>query len=489
MSEQFPSTISAIAAGLEKKQFSSVELTQALLDKINEQDPAINSFITVCDEYALNAAKAADERREQGAASRLTGVPYANKDIFCTDGIKTSCGSKMLDNFLAPYTATVISRMHAEGMVMLGKTNMDEFAMGSSNETSFYGAVANPWDKSRVPGGSSGGSAAAVAAGFTPCATGTDTGGSIRQPAALCGISGLKPTYGRVSRYGMIAFASSLDQGGPMAQTAEDLALMLTAMAGHDAKDATSLEQTPEDFAAGLNNTIQGKKVGLPKQFFDDKIDAAVGANLEQVKRELQSLGAELIEISLPNISLSIPAYYVISSAECSSNLSRYDGVRFGYRCEQPENLEDLYLRSRSEGFGSEVIRRIMVGTYALSSGYYDAFYRKAQQIRSLIKQDFVTAFENVDLILAPTTPSTAFGIGEKADDPVAMYLSDIYTTAANLAGLPALSIPSGFHEGLPLGLQLIGDYLAESTLLNVAHQYQTVTDWHTRVPPGHAST
>ena len=489
MSEQFPSTLSAIAAGLEKKQFSSVELTQALLDKINDQDPAINSFITVCDEYALNAAKAADERREQGDASRLTGVPYANKDIFCTDGIKTSCGSKMLDNFLAPYTATVISRMHAEGMVMLGKTNMDEFAMGSSNETSFYGAVANPWDKSRVPGGSSGGSAAAVAAGFTPCATGTDTGGSIRQPAALCGISGLKPTYGRVSRYGMIAFASSLDQGGPMARTAEDLALMLTAMAGHDPKDATSLEQTPEDFAAGLNNTIQGKKVGLPKQFFDEKIDAAVGANLEEVKRELQALGAELIEISLPNISLSIPAYYVISSAECSSNLSRYDGVRFGYRCEQPENLEDLYLRSRSEGFGSEVIRRIMIGTYALSSGYYDAFYRKAQQIRSLIKQDFVTAFENVDLMLAPTTPSTAFGIGEKADDPVAMYLSDIYTTAANLAGLPALSIPSGFHEGLPLGLQLIGDYFAESTLLNVAHQYQTVTDWHTRVPPGHEST
>ena len=489
MSEQFPSTLSAIAAGLEKKQFSSVELTQALLDKINEQDPAINSFITVCDEYALNAAKAADELRQQGDASRLTGVPYANKDIFCTDGIKTSCGSKMLDNFLAPYTATVISRMHAEGMVMLGKTNMDEFAMGSSNETSFYGAVANPWDKSRVPGGSSGGSAAAVAAGFTPCATGTDTGGSIRQPAALCGISGLKPTYGRVSRYGMIAFASSLDQGGPMARTAEDLALMLTAMAGHDPKDATSLEQTPEDFAAGLNNTIQGKKVGLPKQFFDEKIDAAVGANLEEVKRELQALGAELIEISLPNISLSIPAYYVISSAECSSNLSRYDGVRFGYRCEQPENLEDLYLRSRSEGFGSEVIRRIMIGTYALSSGYYDAFYRKAQQIRSLIKQDFVTAFENVDLMLAPTTPSTAFGIGEKADDPVAMYLSDIYTTAANLAGLPALSIPSGFHEGLPLGLQLIGDYFAESTLLNVAHQYQTVTDWHTRVPPGHEST
>lgn len=483
MSTDFPNTVSEIIVGLEEKRFSSVEITQTLLDKISEQDTTLNSFISVCDDVALNAARAADERRQRGEAGKLTGVPYANKDIFCTAGVKTSCGSKMLDNFYAPYTATVIEQMHSAGMVMLGKTNMDEFAMGSSNETSYYGAAKNPWDKTRVPGGSSGGSAAAVAASLAPCATGTDTGGSIRQPAALCGISGLKPTYGRVSRYGMIAFASSLDQGGPMAKTAMDLALLLNVMVGHDPNDATSLEQSPEDFTQQINEPIRGLKIGLPKQFFNEQIGAEIGANLDAVKQSLQSLGAQLKEVSLPNISLSIPAYYVIASAECSSNLSRYDGVRFGYRCENPENLEDLYLRSRSEGFGSEVIRRIMIGTYALSSGYYDAFYRKAQQIRRLIKEDFERAYQEVDVILAPTTPSTAFGLGEKTADPVSMYLSDIYTTAANLAGLPALSIPSGFHSGLPLGMQLIGNYLAESTILNAAHQYQTVTDWHQQLP------
>ena len=483
MDINFPTTVAAIVEGLETKQFSSVELTQALLDKIHRQDPALNSFISVCDDYALTAAKAADDNRQRGQASRLTGVPYANKDIFCTTGVKTSCGSRMLDNFVAPYTATVIEKMHGAGMVMLGKTNMDEFAMGSSNETSYYGAVKNPWDVTKVPGGSSGGSAAAVAATLAPCATGTDTGGSIRQPAALCGISGLKPTYGRVSRYGMVAFASSLDQGGPMARSALDLALLLNVMVGHDPKDATSLEQEAEDFTRHLDDRLQGLKIGLPTQFFNDQISPAVAANVEAVKDELQRLGAQFKDISLPNIALSIPAYYVIASAECSSNLSRYDGVRFGYRCENPHNLEDLYLRSRSEGFGKEVIRRIMIGTYALSSGYYDAFYRKAQQIRRLIKDDFIAAFNEVDVILAPTTPSVAFGLGEKTTDPVSMYLSDIYTTAANLAGLPALSAPSGFHDKLPLGVQLIGNYLAESQVLNVAHQYQTVTDWHKRLP------
>ena len=483
MDGNFPTSVADITEALEKKQFSSAELTRDLLSRISDEDPTVNSFISVCEDYAIAAADAADMRRQRGEAGALTGVPYANKDIFCTSGIKTSCGSKMLDNFVAPYTATVIEKMHAAGMIMLGKTNMDEFAMGSSNETSFYGPVKNPWQLDKVPGGSSGGSAAAVAARFAPCATGTDTGGSIRQPAALCGISGLKPTYGRISRYGMIAFASSLDQGGPMAQSAEDLALLLNVMVGHDPKDATSLEQKPEDFTAPLNNSIQGVKIGLPEQFFDHQLDPQVAANLEETKYQLEAMGASFQSISLPNISLSIPAYYVVASAECSSNLSRFDGVRFGFRCENPNDLEDLYLRSRSEGFGSEVIRRILIGTYALSSGYYDAFYRKAQQIRRLIKNDFVSAFEQVDVIMGPTAPGPAFGIGEKTSDPVSMYLSDIYTTAANLAGLPALSMPAGFEQGLPLGVQLIGNYLDEARLLNVAHQFQTATDWHTRRP------
>jgi aspartyl-tRNA(Asn)/glutamyl-tRNA(Gln) amidotransferase subunit A len=483
MSTEYPTTISELSAGLTGKQFSSVELTQHLLTQINDKDRGLNSFISVCDEFALSAAHQADQLRSAGEATMLTGIPYANKDIFCTQGIRTSCASKMLDNFIAPYTATVIEKMHSAGMVMLGKTNMDEFAMGSSNETSYYGPARNPWDPQRVPGGSSGGSAAAVAARLAPCATGTDTGGSIRQPAALCGISGLKPTYGRVSRYGMIAFASSLDQGGPMAQTALDLALMLNVMAGHDPKDSTSLDVPNEDFTAGLTEPLSGMKVGIPKEFYTDEMDTEIASALANVNIELEKLGATCHEISLPNISLSIPAYYVVASAECSSNLSRYDGVRFGYRCDDPKDLDDLYLRSRSESFGSEVIRRIMVGTYALSSGYYDAFYRKAQQIRRLIKNDFESAFDQVDVILGPTTPSAAFLIGEKANDPVSMYLSDIYTTAANLAGLPALSMPAGFSNGLPIGAQLIGNYLGESTLLNAAHQFQIATDWHKRAP------
>lgn len=483
MSAEFPTTVSDLAAGLAAKNFSSVELTQYFLNEAHRRDTEYNSFITLCDDYALAAAKDADRRLNAGDAAILTGIPYANKDIFCTQGIRTSCASKMLDNFVAPYSATVTKKMSAAGMVMLGKTNMDEFAMGSSNETSFYGPVTNPWGDNLVPGGSSGGSAAAVAARLAPCATGTDTGGSIRQPASLCGISGLKPTYGRVSRYGMIAFASSLDQGGPMAQTAEDLALVLNVMAGYDAKDSTSLRTSDEDFTVALNHSLKGLKIGLPKEFFSEQLDSNVASAIDQVKQELEKLGATCREVSLPNIMLSIPAYYVVASAECSSNLSRYDGVRFGYRCENPSDLEDLYLRSRSEGFGSEVIRRIMIGTYALSSGYYDAFYRKAQQIRRLIKNDFVSAFEEVDLILGPTAPGPAFSLGEKTGDPVSMYLSDIYTTAANLAGLPALSMPAGYSGGLPVGAQLIGNYLDESRMLNVAHQFQTVTDWHTHVP------
>lgn len=483
MSTEYPTTVSELAAGLAAKTFSSVELTQHLLEQIHRCDSDFNSFITICDEYALAAAHEADRRRAAGNATIVTGIPYANKDIFCTKGIRTSCASKMLDNFIAPYTATVTDNMSNAGMVMLGKTNMDEFAMGSSNETSFYGPAKNPWNKQCVPGGSSGGSAVAVAARLAPCATGTDTGGSIRQPAALCGISGLKPTYGRVSRYGMIAFASSLDQGGPMAQSARDLALMLNVMAGYDPKDSTSLDIANEDFTTQLNAPLAGLNVGIPKEFYTEQLDNEIAAALEEVRQELEKLGAKFHDISLPNIALSIPAYYVVASAECSSNLSRYDGVRFGYRCSEPADLEDLYLRSRSEGFGSEVIRRIMVGTYALSSGYYEAFYRKAQQIRRLIKNDFVDAFKQVDIILGPTTPGPAFLLGEKTNDPVSMYLSDIYTTAANLAGLPALSMPAGFTNGLPMGAQLIGNYFDESKLLNVAHQFQTTTDWHEHVP------
>ncbi len=478
-------TLTELSAGLRAQEFSSVELTQAFLARIAKHDAALNSFITVTAEQAQAQAVAADARLANGSAGLLTGIPYAHKDIFCTNGVKTSCGSKILDNFIAPYDATVTTRFKAAGMVMLGKTNMDEFAMGSSNETSYYGPVKNPWDTQAVPGGSSGGSAAAVAARLTPVATGTDTGGSIRQPAALCNLTGIKPTYGRVSRYGMIAFASSLDQGGPLTRNAADAALLLGAMAGFDARDSTSVDVPVPDYSATLGDSIKGLKIGLPKEYFGEGLDPRVGQAIEAAIAEYKKLGAEIIEISLPNTNLAVPTYYVVAPAECSSNLSRFDGVRFGHRCEKPKDLEDLYKRSRGEGFGAEVKRRIMIGTYALSAGYYDAYYLKAQQLRRLISEDFKQAFEKVDVIMGPTSPTVAFNIGEKDDDPVTKYQSDIYNIAVNIAGLPGMSIPAGFVDGRPVGLQVIGNYFDEARLLNVAHQYQQVSDWHQRVPKG----
>jgi len=475
-----------LAAGLRDGHFSSEELTHACLARIRRFDGELNSFISVTEADALAAAQAADTRIRAGEAGPLTGIPFAHKDIFCTLGVKTSCGSRMLDNFVAPYDATVTRKLREAGAVMLGKTNMDEFAMGSSNETSWYGPVRNPWNTERVPGGSSGGSAAAVAARLVPASTGTDTGGSIRQPAALCGITGLKPTYGRVSRYGMIAFASSLDQGGPFTRSAEDAALMLGAMAGFDERDSTSVDRPVDDYTATLNDSLQGLKIGVPKEYSSAGLDTAVADAIEAALAEYRRLGAVVSEISLPNTHLAVPAYYVVAPAECSSNLSRFDGVRFGYRAADPRDLKDLYERSRGEGFGPEVKRRILIGTYALSAGYYDAYYLKAQQVRRLIREDFMRAFEAVDVIAGPTAPSVAFRLGEKADDPVSMYLSDIYTIAANLAGLPALSIPAGFAEGMPVGLHLVGNYFAEGRLLNAGHQYQQVTDWHTRCPAGY---
>lgn len=476
-------TIAELSQALHEKKISSVELTQLFLERIKTLDEKLNAFITVTEEHALKSAAEADIRLAQQKAGPLTGIPIAHKDIFCTDGIKTSCGSKMLDNFIAPYDATVVTQLKNAGSILIGKTNMDEFAMGSSNETSFYGPVKNPWDLTCVPGGSSGGSAAAIAAGLVPGATGTDTGGSIRQPAALCGISGLKPTYGRVSRYGMIAFASSLDQGGPFAKTAEDLALLLGAMAGFDRRDSTSVNEAVPDYSKSLNDSLAGLRIGLPKEYFSADLNQAVAKVIDAAVKTYEKLGAKLIEISLPNTLLSAPAYYVIAPAECSSNLARYDGVRYGYRALDPKDLEDLYKRTRSEGFGEEVKRRIMIGTYALSAGYYDAYYLKAQQIRRLICDDFAKAFNKVDVILSPATPTPAFKLGEKCDDPISMYLSDIYTIAINLAGLPALSIPAGFVKGLPIGLQLIGNLFAEAKLLNVAHQYQQATVWHEQLP------
>ena len=477
-------TLAELSLGLHKKTYSSVELTQFFLNRI-DQHQQLNSYITVTPELALAQAKAADQRLANGTADLLTGIPIAQKDIFCTQGVMTTCGSKMLANFNAPYNATVVEKFNLAGAVMLGKLNMDEFAMGSSNETSYFGAVKNPWNINSVPGGSSGGSAAAVSARLAVCATGTDTGGSIRQPAALCGITGLKPTYGRVSRYGMIAYASSLDQGGPMTRSAEDAAIMLQTMAGFDEKDSTSVDVPVPDYRAGLNKSLVGLKIGLPKEFFGEGLDENVAATLAAAIAEYRKLGAEVIDISMPNLKLAIPAYYVIAPAECSANLSRFDGVRYGYRCESPVDLTDLYTRSRGEGFGKEVKRRILMGTYALSTGYYDAYYLKAQKIRRLISEDFKAALATVDVIMGPVTPSTAFGIGEKMDDPIAMYLSDIYTIASNLAGLPAMSIPAGFVANMPVGLQLIGDYFAEDRLLNIAHQYQQVTDWHNFIPTG----
>jgi aspartyl-tRNA(Asn)/glutamyl-tRNA(Gln) amidotransferase subunit A len=480
-------TLAGLAAGLARGEFSSTELTRHFLDRIQRFDGGLNSFITVCKEQALAQAAAADAARAAGRAGALTGIPLAQKDIFCTRGVKTSCGSKMLDNFISPYDAAVIERFNAAGAVMLGKTNMDEFAMGSSNETSFYGGVKNPWDTTKVPGGSSGGSAAAVAARLAPAATGTDTGGSIRQPAALCNLTGLKPTYGRISRWGMIAFASSLDQAGPMAQSAEDAALLLNVMAGHDARDSTSIDHPVPDYTATLGDDIAGLRIGLPRQYFGAGLDAGVAKVIEAAIDELKKLGATVVDIDLPSSDLAVPAYYVIAPAECSSNLSRFDGVRFGHRCEDPRDLTDLYKRSRAEGFGAEVKRRIMVGTYALSAGYYDAYYLQAQKVRRLIKDDFTRAFEQCDVIAGPTSPTVAFGLGEKQSDPIAMYLSDIYTIATNLAGLPGMSLPAGFEKNLPVGLQLIGNYWSEAKLLNVAHRYQQATDWHRRLPAAFA--
>jgi aspartyl-tRNA(Asn)/glutamyl-tRNA(Gln) amidotransferase subunit A len=476
-------SLSQLSDALHSGEISSVELTQHYLERIKQHNDNLNAFITVTEDQALNQAKQADERLKQKTAGPLTGIPLAHKDIFCTQGIRTSCASKMLDTFIAPYNATVVDKINSAGMVTLGKTNMDEFAMGSSNETSFYGPVKNPWDTARVPGGSSGGSAAAVAARLAPIATGTDTGGSIRQPAALCNLTGLKPTYGRVSRYGMIAFASSLDQAGPMANNAEDAAMLLNAMSGFDERDSTSVERDVPDYTADINNSLEGLKIGLPKEYFGEGLDADVAATIEAAIKTYESLGATIKEIELPNTELAVPTYYVVAPAECSSNLSRMDGVRFGHRCEDPKDLKDLYERSRGEGFGAEVKRRIMTGTYALSAGYYDAYYLKAQQCRRLISNDFQQAFNDVDVIMGPTSPTTAFNLGEKSDDPVAMYLADIYTISTNLAGLPGMSIPAGFVNGLPVGLQIIGNYFDEARLLNVAHRYQQETDWHQQIP------
>ncbi|MGH8209267.1 MAG: Asp-tRNA(Asn)/Glu-tRNA(Gln) amidotransferase subunit GatA [Steroidobacteraceae bacterium] len=480
-------TLAQLVTGLRAKEFSSVELTRLYLARIEASQPELNAFISITKEQAIAAAAAAD--RDLGAArgGALTGVPMAHKDIFCTAGVKTTCGSRMLENFVSPYDATLVAKLRAAGVVMLGKANMDEFAMGSSNETSYYGPVRNPWNTELVPGGSSGGSAAAVAARLAPLATATDTGGSIRQPAALCGVTGLKPTYGRVSRYGMIAFASSLDQAGTITATAEDAALVLREMAGFDPNDSTSVDTPVPDYVAALGTALTGLKIGLLKEFFDKGLDPENERRIREALATYEKLGAQLREVSLPNLPLSVPAYYVVAPAECSSNLARFDGVRFGHRCKEPRGLMDLYKRSRGEGFGAEVKRRVMTGTYVLSAGYYDAYYLKAQKVRQLITADFKRAFGEVDVLIGPTTPTAAFAIGAKTSDPITMYLNDIYTIGANLAGLPAISIPCGFAQGLPVGLQIVGPHFSEAQLLNVAHLYQRETDWHTRVPEHYA--
>ena len=480
-------TVAELARGLAAKRYSSVELTRAYLDRVAAAQPELNAFITVTGEAALAAAARADAARAAGRGGPLTGVPLAHKDIFCTEGVLTTCGSKMLANFVSPYDATVVAGLRQAGTVMLGKLNMDEFAMGSSNETSYFGPVRNPWDTARVPGGSSGGSAAAVAARIAPAATATDTGGSIRQPAALCGVTGIKPTYGRVSRYGMIAFASSLDQGGLITVSAEDAALLLGPMSGFDPRDSTSVDSPVPDYTATLADSLKGLTIGLVKEFFDDGLDAECGARIREAIAVLEKQGARVREVSCPNLPLSVPTYYVVAPAECSSNLARFDGVRFGHRCESPKNLTDLYSRSRGEGFGAEVKRRIMTGTYVLSAGYYDAYYLKAQRVRQLISADFARAFGECDLLLGPTSPTPAFRIGDKCDDPITMYLNDIYTIGANLAGLPGMSLPCGFVGGLPVGMQLIGPHFSEARMLNAAHRYQMETDWHLRVPAAFA--
>jgi aspartyl-tRNA(Asn)/glutamyl-tRNA(Gln) amidotransferase subunit A len=503
MNELTNASLKELGAALTAKKISSVELTTFFLDRIDALNPALNAFITTDREKSLAMARSADEQLRVGAGidvasgqtasgavpvSPLCGIPLGYKDIFCTEGWRTSCGSKMLANFVSPYDATVVEKFKVAGMVTLGKLNMDEFAMGSSNETSFFGPVKNPWDTSRVPGGSSGGSAAAIAARLAPAVTGTDTGGSIRQPAALCGLTGLKPTYGLVSRYGMIAFASSLDQAGPMAKSAEDCALLLTAMAGFDTRDSTSLERESENYSRDLEKPLDGLRVGLPKEFFGEGMDADVRAAVDTALAEYRKLGATTVEVSLPNSGLSVPAYYVIAPAEASSNLSRFDGVRYGYRAPDYTDLNDMYAKSRAQGFGPEVKRRILIGTYVLSHGYYDAYYLQAQKIRRLIAADFEAAFKVCDVIMGPTSPSVAFAFGAKSADPVQMYLSDIYTISTNLAGLPGMSIPCGFGAAslpnpMPVGLQIIGPWFSEAKMLNVAHRYQQATDWHRRMP------
>lgn len=485
MTELHHLTLAQLNEGLRARRFSSVELARHFLARIERLNPALNALITVTAEQALAAAQRADALLASGEAGALAGLPLIHKDIFCTDGVLTTCGSRMLSNFVAPYDATVVERLSQAGIVMLGKANMDEFAMGSSNETSWYGPVKNPWDLKKVPGGSSGGSAAAVAARLAPVATATDTGGSIRQPAALTGLTGFKPTYGRVSRYGMIAFASSLDQAGTLTSTAKDAALILRDMAGFDPRDSTSVDTPVPDYVAALDQPLSGLKIGLLKEFFEG-LEEQMARLIREALQVYERLGARLIEVSLPNLPLSVPTYYVVAPAECSSNLSRFDGVRFGYRCENPKDLLDLYKRSRGEGFGAEVKRRIMTGTYVLSAGYYDAYYLRAQKVRRLITDDFARAFSQVDVLMGPTSPTPAFDIGAKVDDPITMYLNDIYTIGANLAGLPAMSIPCGKVNGLPVGLQIIGPHFAEAKLLNVAHGYQNETLWHRDIPKGY---
>ena len=480
-------TLAELAGGLRAREFSSVELTQALLARVKASQAKLNAFITITESEALAAAAAADAQIAAGRAGWLTGIPLAHKDIFCTNGVLTSCGSRMLANFVSPYDATVVARLSSAGMVMVGKANMDEFAMGSSNETSYFGPVHNPWDITMVPGGSSGGSAAAVAARLVPAATATDTGGSIRQPAALCGITGLKPTYGRVSRYGMIAFASSLDQAGTLTANAEDAAIMLGAMAGFDPRDSTSVDSPVPNYRATLSASLAGMTIGVVKEYFSDALEADCGARVREALAVFEKMGAKLKEVSCPNLPLSVPTYYVVAPAECSSNLARFDGVRFGYRADKPRDLLDLYRRSRGEGFGAEVKRRIMTGTYVLSAGYFDAYYLKAQRVRQLIAQDFARAFGEVDLLVGPTSPTPAFPIGAKMSDPITMYLNDIYSIGANLAGLPGVSIPCGFVRNLPVGLQIVGPHFSEGLMLNAAHLYQRETDWHRRIPEAYA--
>ena len=483
MTDLHRQSLSELAAGLEAGEFTSVELTTALLARIEAHDEQLNAFITVTAERALAAAAAADAERAAGKGGVLNGLPIVHKDIFCTRDVRTTCGSRMLDNFVSPYDATIVERMATAGAVVLGKANMDEFAMGSSNETSYFGPVKNPWDLERSPGGSSGGSAAAVAARLAPAATATDTGGSIRQPAALTNTVGIKPTYGRVSRYGMIAFASSLDQAGVITRTAEDAARLLGVMAGFDQRDSTCLDEPVPDYVGALRESIKGLKIGVVRQHFDEGLDAATGVKVKEAIAVIESLGATAVEVDMPNIDLSVPTYYVVAPAECSSNLSRFDGVRFGHRADNVEDLLDLYCRSRGEGFGDEVKRRIMTGTYVLSAGYYDAYYLKAQQVRHLIADDFKKAFGEVDVIAGPTAPTPAFKLGDKTDDPITMYLNDIYTVGANLGGFPGLSVPCGFVDGLPVGLHLVGHHFDEAALLRCAHAYQQVTDWHTQCP------